>query len=578
MNQPLTVPLFLSAVTSDQSQPKAWRTVRRAGARRRGRARTEQSRPGQTFDGSVSLPPAGTEANGSGPNGSSASISPATRSRAIWAVVVTGLALFMASLDNLVVSTALPVIRVHLHAGLSGLEWTVNAYTLTFAVLLMSAAAVGERFGRRRIFVLGIALFTAASAMAAMAPSIAVLVTARALQGAGGAMIMPLSLTLLSAAVPPHRRNAALGIWGAIGGAAVAIGPLVGGAVTSGWSWQYIFWLNVPVGIVLVPLAWWKLSESRGARTRLDLVGVGLVSVGLFGIVLGLVRGNAHGWTSGSVLASFVAGSMALAGFIAWELRSSHPMLDIRLFRNRGFASVNVTAMLFSFGMFGSIFFLTQFLQTVQGLSPLAAGIRVLPWTAMPMLLAPVVGMLAERWGGKPLVVTGLIFQAIGLTWLALLITPSTPYAGMVAPFVISGMGMTLFFVPLASLVLGAVPAALEGVASGANSAFRELGGVLGIALLGAIFASHGGYRSGQDYVSGMTPAVYVGAAVVALGAVTALFIPGRRSRRATLAVTPTVLSAPAATLQAEGPLPVPDDETGCGGRRPLEEVAYASA
>jgi EmrB/QacA subfamily drug resistance transporter len=484
----------------------------------------------------------------------------------------------MASLDNLVVSTALPVIRVHLHAGLSGLEWTVNAYTLTFAVLLMSAAAVGERFGRRRIFVLGIALFTAASAMAAMAPSIAVLVTARALQGAGGAMIMPLSLTLLSAAVPPHRRNAALGIWGAIGGAAVAIGPLVGGAVTSGWSWQYIFWLNVPVGIVLVPLAWWKLSESRGARTRLDLVGVGLVSVGLFGIVLGLVRGNAHGWTSGSVLASFVAGSMALAGFIAWELRSSHPMLDIRLFRNRGFASVNVTAMLFSFGMFGSIFFLTQFLQTVQGLSPLAAGIRVLPWTAMPMLLAPVVGMLAERWGGKPLVVTGLIFQAIGLTWLALLITPSTPYAGMVAPFVISGMGMTLFFVPLASLVLGAVPAALEGVASGANSAFRELGGVLGIALLGAIFASHGGYRSGQDYVSGMTPAVYVGAAVVALGAVTALFIPGRRSRRSTLADTPTVLSAPAATLPAAGPLPLPDDGTGCGGHRPLEEVAYASA
>ena len=413
--------------------------------------------------------------------------------------MVTGLALFMASLDNLVVSTALPVIRVHLHAGLSGLEWTVNAYTLTFAVLLMSAAAIGERFGRRRIFVLGIALFTAASAMAAMAPSIAILVTARALQGAGGAMIMPLSLTLLSAAVPPQRRNAALGIWGAIGGAAVALGPLVGGAVTSGWSWQYIFWLNVPVGIVLVPLAWWKLSESRGAR---DTARSGRRGTGQHRSV----RGSSSGWCAAMPTAgparrcwgSFVVGSIALAGFIAWELRSSHPMLDIRLFRNRGFASVNVTAMLFSFGMFGSIFFLTQFLQTVQGLSPLAAGIRVLPWTAMPMLLAPVVGMLAERWGGKPLVVTGLVFQAIGLTWLATLITPSTPYAAMVAPFVISGLGMTLFFVPLASLVLGAVPAALEGVASGANSAFRELGGVLGIALLGAIFASHGGYRSGR--------------------------------------------------------------------------------
>jgi EmrB/QacA subfamily drug resistance transporter len=455
-----------------------------------------------------------------------------TRSRAIWAIAITGLALFMASLDNLVVSTALPVIRVHLHAGLSGLEWTVNAYTLTFAVLLLSAAAVGERFGRRKIFVLGIAVFTGASALAALAPSIGVLIAARAVQGAGGAMIMPLSLTLLSAAVPPARRNMALGIWGAIGGAAVAIGPLVGGFVTSGWSWQYIFWLNVPVGLVLIPLAWWKLSESRGAALRLDLAGVGLVSLGLFGIVLGLVRGNGSGWTSASVVGSFVVGFVALLGFVAWELRSSHPMLDLRLFRNRGFTAVNVTAMLFSFGMFGSIFFLTQFLQTVQGLSPLGAGVRILPWTAIAMVLAPVVGAMAERWGGKVLVVTGLVFQAICLTWLAMILTPTTPYSDLIAPFVIGGIGMTLFFVPLASLVLGGVPKDLEGVASGANSAFRELGGVLGIAVLGSIFSASGGYASGQDYVNGMLPAIYVGAAVVALGAVSALLIPGVRAHR----------------------------------------------
>jgi EmrB/QacA subfamily drug resistance transporter len=445
-------------------------------------------------------------------------------------VVITGLALFMASLDNLVVSTALPVIRVHLHAGLSGLEWTVNAYTLTFAVLLLSAAAVGERFGRRRIFVLGIAVFTGASALAALAPSIGILVMARAIQGAGGAMIMPLSLTLLSAAVPPERRNVALGIWGAIGGAAVALGPLVGGAVTSGWSWQYIFWLNVPVGLVLVPLAWWKLSESRGARARLDLVGVALVSVGLLGVVLGLVDGNSHGWTSTLVLSSFAVGAATLVAFMAWELRSDHPMLDMRLFRDRGFTSVNVTAMLFSFGMFGAIFFLVQFLQTVQGLSPLAAGVRILPWTAMPMLLAPVVGQLAERWGGKPLVVTGLSLQAVGLAWLATVTSPSVPYADLVVPFAVCGIGMTLFFVPLASLVLGAVPRALEGVASGANAAFRELGGVLGIAVLGAIFSSHGSYASGHDYVKGMTVAVYTGAAVVAIGAITAMLVPSRRT------------------------------------------------
>ncbi len=302
MNQPLTVPLFLPRQASDHSQLKRWRTV---GPRAPGtlRPRSRQSRleesrhPSQTVAGPVPAPEAATvvsrdDSAGRDPNGSR------TRSRAVWAVVITGLALFMASLDNLVVSTALPVIREHLHAGLSGLEWTVNAYTLTFAVLLLSAAAMGERFGRRRIFVLGIAVFTAASAVAALAPSIGVLVMARAVQGAGGAMIMPLSLTLLSAAVPPERRNVALGIWGAIGGAAVALGPLVGGAVTSGWSWQYIFWLNVPVGVVLIPLAWWKLAESRGARARLDLVGVVAVSVGLLGVVLGLVEGNSHGWTS----------------------------------------------------------------------------------------------------------------------------------------------------------------------------------------------------------------------------------------------------------------------------------------
>jgi EmrB/QacA subfamily drug resistance transporter len=447
-------------------------------------------------------------------------------------VVITGLALFMASLDNLVVSTALPVIRVHLHAGLSGLEWTVNAYTLTFAVLLLTAAALGERFGRRRVFVAGIALFTASSAAAALAPTIGVLIAARALQGAGGAMIMPLSLTLLSAAVRPERRNAALGIWGAIGGTAIAIGPLVGGVVTSGWAWQYIFWLNVPVGLVLVPLARWRLAESRGSAAPLDLAGVGLVSVGLFGVVFGLVRGNAHGWTSPSVLTSFVVGAVTLVAFVAWELRTDHPMLDIRLFARRGFASVNLTAMLFSFGMFGAIFFLTQFLQTVQGYSPLSAGVRILPWTAITMVLAPFIGQLAERWGGKPLVITGLGLQAVGLAWLAAILAPGTPYADLIAPFILCGVGMTLFFVPLASVVLGTVPTSLEGVASGTNAAFRELGGVLGIAALGAVFSSRGGYASPHDYVSGLVPAVAVGAAMVAVGALCALALPSRRRLR----------------------------------------------
>jgi EmrB/QacA subfamily drug resistance transporter len=448
---------------------------------------------------------------------------------AVWAVIVTGMALFMASLDNLVVSTALPTIRTSLHTGLSGLEWTVNAYTLTFAVLLLTASAIGERFGRRRIFVAGIALFTTASAVAALAPSIQVLIAARAVQGAGGAMIMPLSLTLLSAAVRPERRAAALGAWGAIGGLAVAIGPLVGGAVTTGWSWQYIFWLNVPIGAVLIPLARWKLSESRNRSTSFDLGGVFLVSAGLFGVVYGLVQGNSHGWSSSTVLSAFGLGLVGLAAFVWWELRIEEPMLPLRLFANRAFAAVNVTAMLFSFGMFGAIFFLSQFLQTVQGYTPLSAGLRVLPWTGVMMLLAPLVGALINRWGAKPLVVTGLALQSAGLLWLGLLITADTPYVDMIVPFVIAGVGMTLFFVPLASLVLGSVPTALEGVASGTNSAFRELGGVLGIAVLGAVFSSRGGYSSTHAFVSGFRPAIEVGAVAVFLGMVTALLIPGVR-------------------------------------------------
>jgi EmrB/QacA subfamily drug resistance transporter len=532
MNQ-LVVPLFLTRRVSDHSQLNGGQSIP---ARRRRWVPTVRQVGGRARSGHPKTPTPATEVRGT------------AQSRAVWAVVITGLALFMASLDNLVVSTALPVIRIHLHAGLTGLEWTVNAYTLTFAVLLLPAASLGERFGRRRIFATGIALFTAASAVAALAPSISMLIAARSVQGAGGAMIMPLSLTLLSAAVRPERRNAALGIWGAIGGVAVALGPLVGGAVTSGWAWQYIFWLNVPVGLALLPLARWRLAESRGSAAALDLAGVGLVSAGLFGVVIGLVRGNAHGWTSMSVLVSFIVGIVALTAFVAWELRIEHPMLDIRLFKHRGFTAVNITALLFSFGMFGAIFFLTQFLQTVQHFSPLQAGIRVLPWTAITMFLAPVVGQLAERWGGKSLVVTGLALQATGLSWLASILTPTTPYADMVVPFILCGVGMTLFFVPLASVVLGTLPKALEGVASGANAAFRELGGVLGIAVLGAVFSSNGSYSSSQGYVAGLVPAVAVGAAVVAVGAFTALALPRRRRLQAPVdaADVPVLLIEPA--------------------------------
>jgi len=443
------------------------------------------------------------------------------------------MALFMATLDNLVVTTALPVIREHLHAGLSGLEWTVNAYTLTFAVLLLTGAALGDRFGRRRMFLLGLFVFTTASAAAALSSSIGWLVAARAVQGVGGALVMPLSLTLLSAAVPPERRNQALGVWGAIGGVAVAAGPLVGGAVTSGWSWQYIFWINVPVGVVLLVLARWRLAESTGPRQPLDLVGLASATVGLFGVVLGLVRADAHGWTSAGVMASFAVGILGLAAFVAVERHSTHPMLPLRLFRSRSFSVVNVVALLMSFGMFGSIFFLSQFLQVVQHYSPFGAGLRVLPWTGMPMVVAPVAAALAQRFGGRPVLSAGLVLQAAGLAWIALETSASVPYTSLWLPFVVSGVGMALFFVPLASVVLSSVRTEEEGVASGANGAFREIGGVLGIAVLGAVFSARGGYGDAAAYVSGLLPAVWVGVAVVAVGGVLALALPRRARARA---------------------------------------------
>jgi EmrB/QacA subfamily drug resistance transporter len=452
------------------------------------------------------------------------------RSSTIWTFAITSVALFMTTLDNLVVTTALPVIREDLHASLSGLEWTVNAYTLTFAVLLITGAALGDRFGRRRMIVLGLVIFTGASAVAALAPSIEVLIAARAVQGAGGAIVTPLTLTILSAAVPAEKRGLALGAWGGVSGLAVAIGPLVGGAVVEGISWQWIFWLNVPIGLALIPLAALRLRESRGPNDSLDLPGVALASVGLLGIVWGLVRGNQVGWASTEIVSALVGGSIVLALFVLWELRASAPMLPLRFFRNRTFTAANVASLLMFFGMFGSIFLLAQFFQTVQGYSPLQAGLRILPWTAMPIFIAPIAGALSDRIGGRPLMAVGLALQATGLAWIATVSTPTTPYGELVVPFILSGVGMAMYFAPVANVVLSSVRPEEEGQASGANNAIRELGGVFGVAVLASIFAHYGGYGSGQSYVDGLVPAIYVGAAFVAVGALAALGI--KRGRR----------------------------------------------
>ncbi|HVH51533.1 MAG TPA: DHA2 family efflux MFS transporter permease subunit [Gaiellaceae bacterium] len=446
----------------------------------------------------------------------------------IWTLAITSVALFMVSLDNLVVTTAIPVIRRDLHATISQLEWTVNAYTLTFAVLLLTGAALGDRFGRRRLFAFGLLLFTGASAAAALSTSANGLDIARALQGVGGAIVTPLTLTILSAAVPRNRRGLALGIWGGVGGLAIALGPLVGGAIVDGISWHWIFWVNVPIGLVLAPLALARLEETRGADSSLDLPGLVLASSGLLGIVWGLVRGNAHGWTSSGVVAPIVLGVLVVAAFVAWELRATSPMLPMHFFRDRTFALTNVASLLMFFGMFGSIFLLAQFFQTVQHMTPLQSGLRILPWTAMPIFVAPIAGALSDRIGGQRLMTLGLVLQSSGLIWIAAVTSVATPYSHLVLPFILSGTGMALFFAPVANVVLSSVRPEHEGKASGANNAIRELGGVFGVAVLASVFAHLGGYRSAETFVHGTTTAVYVGGGVVALAAVAAALIRPR--------------------------------------------------
>ena len=465
------------------------------------------------------------------------------KTKTLWTFVITSIALFMVVLDNLVVSTALPVIRTDLGATIEELEWTVNAYTLTFAVFLLTGAALGDRFGRRRMFIFGLGLFTAASAAAALAPSMDSLIAARAVQGIGGAIVTPLTLTILSGAFPAEKRGLALGAWSGLAGLAVAAGPLVGGAVVDGIAWQWIFWLNVPIGLAVLPLAR-MLPESHGPDRALDLPGLALASGGLLGLVWGLVHGNSDGWGSAQIVASLTAGAVLLAVFVAWEARAKAPMLPLRFFKDRAFAAANGASLAMYFGMFGSVFLLSQFFQTAQGYSPLEAGLRVLPWTAMPMLVAPIAGALSDRIGGRPFLAGGLALQAIGLGWIAAVSSADIGYASLVGPFILSGIGMGMFFAPVANIVLTAVGVRDEGKASGASNAIREVGGVFGVAVLASIFASRGGYESPAIFNDGLVAATWVGAAVVAAGALIALAVPGKKRANEVVELAPAAEAA----------------------------------
>ena len=459
---------------------------------------------------------------------------PARRGRApVWlAVLAASLPMFMATLDNLVMTSALPVIHDDLGSTVGQLSWFMNAYTLTFATFMLPAATLGDRLGRRRMMLVGLTVFTLASIASALSTTSEALIAARAVQGLGAAAIMPLSLTLLASAVPPAMRSAAIGIWGGVSGLGVALGPVVGGAVVEGVSWQAIFWLNVPVVAIAAPLLVLAVTESRGTWQRLDLVGAVLLGGAVFLGIWGIVHGNDDGWGDPRVLGPLVVAGLLVPAYLRWARGRSYAVLPLRLFAARGFSVANVIALFFTIGMFGTVFLLAQYLQVVQGYSPLEAGLRTLPWTAAPMVVAPIAGLLAPRTGLRALLLAGLVLQTGSLVWFAVLTETAAGYPSFVPALLMAGVGMGLTFAPMATAVLEELPEDDFAMASSANSTIREFGVALGIALLTAVFLGNGGAIEPLGYDGAIGPALLTGAGAVAVATLAALLAPGKERSR----------------------------------------------
>jgi len=445
-----------------------------------------------------------------------------------WTLGLASLGVFMTALDTLVVANSLPALRESLNADLGDLEWTVNAYNLAFAVALLTGAALGDRYGRKRMYWIGVLGFTIASAGAALSPSVGALIAARGIQGLAAAVVMPMTLTLISDAFPAEKRGAAIGLWGGVTGLAVALGPVVGGAIVGGISWHWIFWLNVPVGLALIPLSMSRLTESFGPRPRLDIIGLILAGAGFFGITWGLVEANRVGWSSIETILALALGAVLVVAFLGWERRTATPMLSAELFRSRGFNAANGVSFFMYASLFGVLFLMMQFLQTALGYSPLEAGLRTLPWTGAPMLVAPIAGALADRFGNRPFMLLGLALQAVGLGWVAAIAEPGMGYTWLGVALGIAGVGISLCFPTVANAVVGSVPPADMGIASGTNSSLREIGGVFGIAILAGVFANPGVYTSPTIFIDHFKNAVWLGAAFSAIGIIAAAALPGR--------------------------------------------------
>ena len=445
-------------------------------------------------------------------------------------LALTSVASFMVALDALVVTTALSTIRLDLGTSIEALEWTVNAYNLSFAVLLPTGAALGDRFGRRCVFAAGLGLFVAASIACALAGGVGWLIAARAVQGAGAALVMPVAMALLSAAFPGEQRGKALGIFNSITGLALIAGPVVGGGIAQGLDWRWIFWINLPIGVTLIPLIVRRMPESVASDTGLDVVGLVLVTLAALSVVWGLMRANSAGWSSLEVIGVLAAGVLLAIAFIAWERRAPAPMLPIRLFRSRAFSSGVAVSFLFYASMYGTLFFLPQFLQIAQEHGPLGVGLRLLPWTATLLVFAPIGGGLVSRLGERPLVGFGLVLQAVGMAWIALIAAPDLAYVNLIVPLIVAGAGVSLAMPATQNAVLSAVASSEIGKASGTFNMARFLGGVFGVAVQVAAFVATGSFGSPQAFSAGFVAAIGVAAVLSLLAAVAGMGLHGRRA------------------------------------------------
>jgi EmrB/QacA subfamily drug resistance transporter len=447
-----------------------------------------------------------------------------------WVLGLTSAAYFMVVLDALVVVTALPLMQRDLHVGLPTLQWTVNAYGITVAAGIITAAALGDRLGRRRVFVCGVALFTLASAACAVAPNASLLIAARTLQGLGGAVVLPLSLTILTTAFPAERRGMIVGIYGGLAGLAVAAGPLVGGAVTQGLDWHWIFWINVPIGVVASLLSLRLLPETYGAPARLDLPGVALVSGGAVAVVWALVRASGTGWGSAEIVSTLTLGVALLGGFVWWEGRAREPMVPLRLFRDRAFAAGNATTFLMSGAIFAAGFLVIQYAQLGRGYSPLGTGVRLLPWLATPMVVSPIAGALSDRIGRRPVIVSGLLLQSVAFGCVALNVSASSSYLELALPLLVAGVGISMALPTVPTAVLSAVAPDEMGKASGINNMMQRFGSVFAVAIASSVFTAFGHLGSPATVTDGFKPALAVCAGLSLLGTLAALGVAPRRT------------------------------------------------